>query len=131
MVRDWELHIHFKIHGQNTRFFGDGFAFWYTKERSEQGQFSIWKAFMMLDYALRGDSMYKLWLSFKIYFSNFLRRSCLIQCFNFFSFEGPVFGSKDFFHGLAIFFDTYANQNGEHAVSLFKHFSFFHEPFLQ
>ena len=32
-------------------------------------------------------------------------------------FLGPVFGSKDFFRGLAIFFDTYANQNGEHAVS--------------
>jgi len=32
-------------------------------------------------------------------------------------FTGPVFGSKDFFSGLAIFFDTYANQNGEHAVS--------------
>uniref|UniRef100_A0A090XAQ2 Putative lectin vip36 involved in the transport of glyco carrying high mannose-type glycans n=1 Tax=Ixodes ricinus TaxID=34613 RepID=A0A090XAQ2_IXORI len=27
---------------------------------------------------------------------------------------GPVFGSKDKFSGLAIFFDTYANQNGPH-----------------
>jgi len=27
---------------------------------------------------------------------------------------GPVFGSKDFFHGLAIFMDTYSNHNGPH-----------------
>lgn len=27
---------------------------------------------------------------------------------------GPVFGSKDFFSGLAIFLDTYANNNGPH-----------------
>ena len=30
---------------------------------------------------------------------------------------GPVFGNKDYFVGLAIFFDTYSNHNGEHAVS--------------
>lgn len=29
---------------------------------------------------------------------------------------GPVFGSKDFFEGLAIFIDTYSNHNGEHTV---------------
>jgi len=63
-VRDWEIHMQFKVHGHNSRFFGDGFAFWYAKER------------------------------------NIL---------------GPVFGSKDHFSGLALFFDTYANQNGEHA----------------
>ena len=33
-------------------------------------------------------------------------------------FPGSVFGSKDFFYGLAIFFDTYSNHNGEHQVSL-------------
>nr|CAG4651889.1 EOG090X07L3 [Triops cancriformis] len=27
---------------------------------------------------------------------------------------GPVFGSKDFFHGLAIILDTYSNHNGPH-----------------
>jgi len=64
MVRDWEVHVHFKIQGQNTRFFGDGFAFWYTRDRSELG---------------------------------------------------PVFGAKDYHNGLSIFFDTYANQNGEHS----------------
>ena len=31
--------------------------------------------------------------------------------------SGPVFGSKDPFIGLAIFLDTYANQNGPHNVS--------------
>lgn len=30
-------------------------------------------------------------------------------------FSGPVFGAKDYFFGLAIFFDTYANQNGAHS----------------
>lgn len=63
-VRDWEVHIQLKVHGHNSRFYGDGLAFWYTKDRNELGQ---------------------------------------------------VFGSKDFFMGLGIFFDTYANQNGEHA----------------
>nr|CAG4651043.1 EOG090X07L3 [Simocephalus serrulatus] len=28
--------------------------------------------------------------------------------------KGPVFGSKDFFHGLAIILDTYSNHNGPH-----------------
>ena len=30
---------------------------------------------------------------------------------------GPVFGNRDYFTGLAVFFDTYSNHNGEHAVS--------------
>lgn len=63
-VRDWEIHLQFKVHGHNSRFFGDGFAFWYAKDRNTMG---------------------------------------------------PVFGSKDYFSGLSLFFDTYANQNGEHA----------------
>ena len=29
---------------------------------------------------------------------------------------GPVFGSRDYFSGLAVFLDTYANQNGPHNV---------------
>ena len=58
------MHIQAKVYGHNSRFFGDGFAFWYAADRNE---------------------------------------------------AGPVFGSKDLFRGLAIFFDTYANQNGEHA----------------
>ena len=32
--------------------------------------------------------------------------------------SGPVFGSRDYFTGLAVFFDTYSNENGDHAVSM-------------
>lgn len=35
------------------------------------------------------------------------------------SVPGPVFGSKDFFHGLAVILDTYSNHNGPHNVSFF------------
>eukprot|EP01137_Pigoraptor_chileana_P014953 Opistho-2@70243 len=59
----WELTIDFKVWGQGKRLFGDGWAFWYTKERAEMG---------------------------------------------------AVFGSKDYFTGLAVFFDTYSNHNGHH-----------------
>ena len=31
--------------------------------------------------------------------------------------SGPVFGSKDYFVGLAIIADTYSNHNGPHNVS--------------
>ncbi|XP_053224700.1 vesicular integral-membrane protein VIP36-like [Podarcis raffonei] len=58
-LKDWELHVHFKIHGIGKKnLHGDGFALWYTRERLT---------------------------------------------------AGPVFGSKDNFHGLAIFLDTYPN----------------------
>lgn len=62
-LHNWEMHIHFKVHGSGSELYGDGFAIWYTRDR------------MTL---------------------------------------GPVFGSIDKFVGLAIFFDTYANQNGPH-----------------
>lgn len=62
-LRDWELHVHFHVHGNAEELFGDGLAFWYTKHR-------------------------------------------LIL--------GPVFGGKDYFTGLGVFMDTYANQNGPH-----------------
>lgn len=32
--------------------------------------------------------------------------------------NGPVFGSKDYFSGLAIILDTYSNHNGPHNVSM-------------
>ncbi|KAI8485619.1 Vesicular integral-membrane protein VIP36 [Branchiostoma belcheri] len=62
-VRDWEMHIHFKVHGLGSSLFGDGFAVWYVKDRMQLG---------------------------------------------------PVFGNKDNFVGLGIFFDTYSNHNGPH-----------------
>ena len=37
---------------------------------------------------------------------------CYLYCL------GPVFGSKNFFLGLAVFFDTYSNANGDNAVRL-------------
>ena len=61
--RDWELHVHFKVHGSGTELFGDGFGIWYTKERNQLGN---------------------------------------------------VFGNKDYFVGLGVFFDTYSNHNGPH-----------------
>ncbi|XP_066941649.1 vesicular integral-membrane protein VIP36 isoform X1 [Macrobrachium rosenbergii] len=62
-VRNWEMQIHFKVHGRGKDLFGDGFAFWYVKEPMQ---------------------------------------------------TGDVFGSRDFFTGLAIIADTYSNHNGVH-----------------
>ncbi|XP_053935973.1 vesicular integral-membrane protein VIP36 [Cuculus canorus] len=65
-LKDWELHVHFKIHGAGKKnLHGDGLALWYTQER-------------------------------------------LVP--------GPVFGSKDNFHGLAIFLDTYPNDEATERV---------------
>ncbi|XP_038027798.1 VIP36-like protein isoform X4 [Anas acuta] len=37
-LRDWELQVHFKIHGQGKKNLnGDGFAIWYTKDRMQPG----------------------------------------------------------------------------------------------
>lgn len=32
--------------------------------------------------------------------------------------SGPVFGSRDYFSGMAIILDTYSNHNGPHNVSV-------------
>lgn len=38
-LRDWELQVHFKIHGQGKKNLnGDGFAIWYTKDRMQPGE---------------------------------------------------------------------------------------------
>ena len=63
-MKDWEVHVQFRNYGRRN-VFGDGFAFWYVKDRGQ---------------------------------------------------PGPVFGSQDYFHGLAIFFDTYSNKNNYHNV---------------
>jgi len=62
-VRNWEVQLQFKVTGTTKDLFGDGFAFWYARDRMV---------------------------------------------------EGPVFGSKDLFSGLAIIADTYSNHNGPH-----------------
>ena len=36
---------------------------------------------------------------------------------------GPVFGNKDYFHGLAIILDTYSNHNGAHNVTFYRTFA--------
>ncbi|KAL2100417.1 hypothetical protein ACEWY4_004811 [Coilia grayii] len=37
-LKDWELQVHFKIHGQGKKNLnGDGLAIWYTKDRMESG----------------------------------------------------------------------------------------------
>ena len=36
-LNNWELHVHFKVHGQPGALFGDGLAVWYAKERLELG----------------------------------------------------------------------------------------------
>ena len=35
---DWELHVHFKVHGQGRDLFGDGFAIWYVRDRLHLGE---------------------------------------------------------------------------------------------
>ncbi|KAJ7406222.1 Vesicular integral-membrane protein VIP36 [Willisornis vidua] len=66
-LKDWELHVHFKIHGAGKKnLHGDGLALWYTQDR-------------------------------------------LVP--------GPVFGSKDKFHGLAIFLDTYPNDEATEGMT--------------
>lgn len=37
-IRDWELQVHFKIHGQGKKNLnGDGLALWLTRERMQIG----------------------------------------------------------------------------------------------
>ena len=36
-LRDWELHVHFRVHGKSD-LFGDGFAIWYTKDLLQLGK---------------------------------------------------------------------------------------------
>ncbi|XP_062844665.1 lectin, mannose-binding 2-like a [Trichomycterus rosablanca] len=37
-LKDWELQVHFKIHGQGKKNLnGDGLAVWYTKDRTQKG----------------------------------------------------------------------------------------------
>jgi len=44
MLRHWELHVHFKVHGSGKDLFGDGFAIWYTRDRLELGKFRCFYA---------------------------------------------------------------------------------------
>ena len=77
---DWEMHVNFKVHGASKQLFGDGFAIWYAKEPK-----------------LTGENM----------FSDRSIKDPLC-CFSL-SWQGPVFGYKDYFYGMGIVMDTYAN----------------------
>ncbi|XP_029644743.1 vesicular integral-membrane protein VIP36 isoform X1 [Octopus sinensis] len=37
LVRNWELHVQFKVHGAGRTLYGDGFSIWYTRDRMELG----------------------------------------------------------------------------------------------
>ena len=37
-ARDWEIHLHFAVHGSGDTLFGDGFAFFYAKDIMEMGK---------------------------------------------------------------------------------------------
>ncbi len=40
LLRDWEMHVHFKVHGQGSDLFGDGMAIWYARDRQQTGEIS-------------------------------------------------------------------------------------------
>ena len=35
---DWEMHVHFKVHGSGKDLFGDGFVIWYVKDAKLTGK---------------------------------------------------------------------------------------------
>lgn len=38
---DWEVQFHFHVHGHGKDLFGDGFAFWYARDRNLLGYISL------------------------------------------------------------------------------------------
>ena len=42
-LHNWEMHIHFKVHGSGSDLYGDGFAIWYARDRMTLGLW-IWSA---------------------------------------------------------------------------------------
>jgi hypothetical protein len=36
---DWEMHVHFKVHGVGKELFGDGFAIWYVRDPKLGGMY--------------------------------------------------------------------------------------------
>lgn len=37
-VHNWEILVHFSVHGKGKDLFGDGFAVWYTREKGHFGE---------------------------------------------------------------------------------------------
>jgi len=42
-LRDWELHVHFRVHGSASELYGDGLAIWYTKHHLELGWYFLFQ----------------------------------------------------------------------------------------
>ena len=81
--------LEFKVSGHGTDLYGDGMAFWYVKHPMQPGTSVpiLICCYANIDYVAL----------------------TLIES------TGSVFGSADFFWGLGVFLDTYANQNGAHS----------------
>lgn len=91
---NWEVQINFKVHGHGKDLYGDGIAIWWVYcSASGHRRFKHWKC-RQFSKTLYLPTHYR-------YTKDPLQ-------------PGPVFGSKDHFQGLAVFLDTYANQNGHH-----------------
>lgn len=37
-MKNWEIQVHFKVHGKGKDLFGDGLAIWYAKQRMQAGE---------------------------------------------------------------------------------------------
>lgn len=81
--------MEYKVSGNKYGLHGDGWAFWYTTEREQEGKTKTLVYILLLLLLILG--LY-------INLISHLTPS-----------PGPVFGSKDEFTGLGVFFDTYAN----------------------
>jgi len=55
-LRDWELHVHFDIHGEANELYGDGIAIWYTKHRLELGLYVFMMEANFLQVLFSSDS---------------------------------------------------------------------------
>ncbi len=100
-LRDWELRVQFKIHGEGKKNLnGDGLALWLTKERMQNGERSsllqIFKISVLCDMTM-------------------MHFFCIL-CFPL----GQVFGNANFFTGLGVFVDSYPNDDKQHEV--YHHF---------
>lgn len=40
-IKEWDMLVNFKVHGESDTLFQGGFAFWYSKERMQEGIDSI------------------------------------------------------------------------------------------
>ena len=48
-MHNWEVLVQFSVNGGGKQLFGDGFAFWYTKDRNELGQSDNDLQYLLID----------------------------------------------------------------------------------